>query len=235
MRSPEEINRILTDRISDFLYCPTRQAVKNLAREGFRHFGSDMVRCGDVMYDAALHFGRLAAGPAAPVKKSGLAKFAVCTLHRAENTDDGANLKSIVRALNAINEQCSILMPMHPRTRQKIRSMKLHVAFRPIAPVGYLDMIRLLRDCEFVLTDSGGLQKESYFFKKPCIVLRDETEWSELQESGYVQLAGADYHKLVRAAARLIRKKPEKSYRENFYGRGNAATLIAGHLLRKLS
>lgn len=194
MNMPEEINRIVTDRISDLLFCPTDTAVNNLKREGFEQFPSRMVKTGDVMYDAALFYTKFSKVPYFVGKKS-LKKFALCTIHRAENTDSKERLESIMEALSVIAETMDVVLPVHPRTVKKIKEFGL--SFRNenlhlVDPVGYLEMVWLLQNCELVLSDSGGLQKEAYFFNKACITLRDETEWTELITSGTNRLAGCN-------------------------------------------
>lgn len=184
-KMPEEINRVLTDHASDLLLVPTNMAAKNLAAEGIT--GDKVVCVGDVMYDACIFYSARARQPEAisvPLDEP----FILCTLHRAENTDNLHRLSSIVTLINEISEDINILFPMHPRTLQAMRKLETEELRRQICiiePVGFLEMTWLLAHCELVLTDSGGLQKEAYFFRKPCLTLRDETEWMELVEAGY--------------------------------------------------
>ncbi len=234
MKMPEELNRILTDRISDFLFCPTQQSVGNLEKEGFRNFDCEIVRSGDVMYDAALHFRKMAKQKSDILKRNKLSSFALCTLHRAENTDHANHLRSIIHALNNINNDLEVVMPVHPRTKKKLQSLDLKTNFKSISPAGYLDMLQLTSNAEFVMTDSGGLQKESYFFKKPCIVMRSETEWTELKKGGYVIICGTDSGKIISSASKILNSTDRKKYDEKFYGRGNASEIITKHLLKSV-
>lgn len=187
-KMPEEINRVLTDHASDLLLVPTSTAAKNLAAEGIS--GPKVLCVGDVMYDACIFYRARARQPEAigvPLDEP----FILCTLHRAENTDNPDRLSAIVKLINEISEEINIVFPMHPRTLQavrKLRTEELRQEICIIEPVGFLEMTWLLAHCELVLTDSGGVQKEAYFYQKPCLTLRDETEWVELVEAGYNQL-----------------------------------------------
>lgn len=190
-RMPEEINRVLTDHASDILFAPTGTAMRNLAAEGIAPAKCHLV--GDVMYDASLFYRDRARRPAW-FDALGIAPgdFVLATIHRAENTDDPARLAGILRGLGEAG--LPVVLPLHPRTRGRLRecgitpSANLHV----VDPVGYLEMVWLEANCRLVATDSGGVQKEAYFFAKPCVTLRDETEWVELVEGGWNVLAGAD-------------------------------------------
>ncbi|MBA3827736.1 MAG: UDP-N-acetylglucosamine 2-epimerase (non-hydrolyzing) [Taibaiella sp.] len=226
MHMPEEINRILTDRISSLLFCPTDAAIENLEKEGFKDFTANYYKVGDVMEDAAIFYSGESARRAKVIQELKLETkpFALCTIHRAENTDDLNNLRSIVSALNEINRTLSIVLPLHPRTKKIFEVNNISPEFTVIDPVGYFDMIELLKKCTLVLTDSGGLQKEAFFFGKYCITLREQTEWIELVENGYNYIAGTDDKKIVRLAAKLAgREFPDK---KNLYGNGAAASNI---------
>ena len=165
MKMPEEINRILSDRVSKWLFCPTQTAVDNLHREGYDNFQSQISLSGDVMYDAALYYSsRLDEVPSKvemPDKS-----YALVTLHREENTDDEGTLRRLMGILENMDEE--VVLPLHPRTRKKLEGFGITPRIKTIDPVGYYDMIRLLKNCSFVLTDSGGLQKEAFFFEKFC-------------------------------------------------------------------
>ena len=194
MQMPEEINRILTDRVSDVLFCPTQTAVENLQKEVFPFVTASglqqqIIKAGDVMQDGAIFYSSLANKPAYEFSKN----FVLCTIHRAENTDDELRLKEIFEALEEITKEVQIVLPLHPRTKQIIQKLKLDIKnLTIIDPVGYLEMIWLIDHCGLVVTDSGGLQKEAFFFKKHCITLRDETEWIELIDNNFNVLAGAE-------------------------------------------
>lgn len=229
MDMPEEINRILTDRISDILFCPTDQAVENLNCEGYGNIACKIVKCGDVMQDAALFYAAKSRMPEAVIAD----RFILCTLHRAENTDDTARLKNIMAALEVLLQKCQVVFPLHPRTRAKLEKMNYdfeHSAILFINPVGYLEMVALLKKCVLVMTDSGGLQKEAYFFRKYCVTMRDETEWVELVEKGYNSLVGSDQKKIVAEAERLL-AKGALQVSEALYGSGDAGTFIVNQLL----
>jgi len=230
MNMPEEINRILTDRISNVLFCPTDQAVKNLSLEGFKNFGNDILNVGDVMYDAAMYYADFSN------KKSTVSipenDFVLVTIHRAENTDDPARLKSIVEALNEISKKLRVILPLHPRTKKIIANLGLELAFEPIEPVGYFEMIEFLKKCRLVLTDSGGLQKEAYFFNKYCITMRDETEWIELVETEANFLAGSNKDKIISVFNNLI--DTNVNFKPGLYGNGKAGDKIVEYFLSSM-
>ncbi|MGL1934854.1 MAG: UDP-N-acetylglucosamine 2-epimerase (non-hydrolyzing) [Fibrobacterales bacterium] len=224
MKMPEEVNRILTDRISDLLLCPTEQAMSNLMKEGFENIDATIVNSGDVMQDAALYYSQYATRLQGQIPD----KFILATMHRAENTDDIDRLNNIVAALNELNNECPVILPLHPRTQKIIQDNEITLDCMVIDPVGYLVMIDLLKKCSMVMTDSGGLQKEAYFFKKPCVTLRDETEWTELVEGGYNSLAGADRESIICSYKEMINKQLDFS--TDFYGGGTAAQKIIQQL-----
>ena len=230
MRMPEEINRILTDRISDYLFCPTDAAVSNLIAEGFKNYNSKIYKVGDVMYDAALYYSKFSKDRSSVMSENGLEdkKFVLCTVHREENTNNLENLKSIIAALNKINMQTRVVLPLHPRTRKVIKKNNLKLAFNPLEPVGYFDIIELLKHCRLVITDSGGMQKEAYFFGKYCITLREETEWVELVSSKVNLLAGTNKKKILNSFIRLSERKPVKV--TSLYGNGKASEKIVSLL-----
>jgi UDP-GlcNAc3NAcA epimerase len=221
MRMPEEINRILTDRISDILFCPTDTAVINLRNEG--SVGTHVIKSGDVMLDAAMHYSQKSIKPKINLPEN----FILATLHRAENTDDLNNLKSIIKALETISSNHAVVLPIHPRTKSKLEKinynfLKSKILF--INPVSYFEMIFLLKNCKLVMTDSGGLQKESYFFNKNCIVLREQTEWIELIDNGCNILAGANYETIIREFDQFLGKKFK--FDNGLYGDGRAGQII---------
>lgn len=238
MRMPEEINRVLTDRVSKWLFCPTDVAVGNLAREGFGAEGGNdrdrplVANVGDVMLDAALYY-RVKAAPCEQIANlvSGNAQgYYLATVHRAENTDDPARLKNIIAALDSISARMPVVLPMHPRTRKILSSAGIPAGrITVLEPVGYFDMLYLLTNCRGVFTDSGGLQKEAYFFAKPCVTLRDETEWSELLDGGYNILTGAENRRILAAEETIAARRPDYSVR--LYGDGDAG----GEIVRRLA
>lgn len=225
MEMPEEINRILTDRISNILFCPTDTAVNNLKREGYDNMPIRIIKNGDVMQDAAMYYAARAEHKSDIIKKIGLPKFVLATIHRQENTDSPENLKNIITGLNEINSQIPVIVPIHPRTRNILKQLNIIPEFKLIDPVGYFDMIMLLKSCELVITDSGGVQKEAFFFGKHCITLREQTEWVELVENGFNLLVGSDSAKLKSAFEHFRTKASDFS--TDLYGKGNAAKIIA--------
>lgn len=229
MAMPEEINRILTDRISDLLCCPTDAAMHNLKQEGFDTFDLSYLKTGDVMQDAALYYSDLISNDTV-VSRMGLenGKFILCTLHRAENTDDPARMSAILKSLREINKEVPVVIPIHPRTKSKVNPADLD-GIKCIDPQGYLDMIALLKSCKLVMTDSGGLQKEAYFFQKYCITLRTETEWVELVEGGYNLVAGFESDKIMESFNNL--KNRVWKGETGLYGGGKASEIICDAIL----
>ncbi len=230
MAMPEEINRILTDRISNVLFCPTATAVNNLKREGFDNMPVRIIKNGDVMQDAAMYYAAKAEQKSDVLKQIGLSKFILATIHRQENTDSTKNLKNIIDGLNEINRQTPVVVPIHPRTRNILAQLNIIPEFKLIDPVGYFDMIMLLKSCQLVITDSGGVQKEAFFFGKHCITLREQTEWVELVENGFNILVGSDSKKLKDAFEFFKTKKSDFSI--NLYGKGKAAEIAAKEIVR---
>lgn len=230
MNMPEEINRILTDRISDILFCPTDNATENLNNEGYENINCRIVKNGDVMQDAALFYESKAQKPTFDIPEN----FILATIHRAENTDDISRLTDIFEAFEELTKTISVVLPLHPRTKQKLTTLNYNLSESSIyfiEPVGYLEIVYLLKNCCLVMTDSGGLQKEAYFFKKPCITLREETEWVELVENGFNILTGSDKNKINNAFTQLLNK--EISFDIDLYGNGKACKRIVKELLAK--
>jgi len=223
MQMPEEINRIVTDRLSRILFTSTQAAEDNLTKEGFNEFENiDSYLVGDVMKDAALFFER---GAFKPVELSNeIDDFFLCTFHRAENTDDPKVLENIVNALNDIHKNIMpVVLPIHPRTKNAIEKHGLRIEINVISPVSYLEMIWLLKNSKAALTDSGGLQKEAYFFNKPCITIREQTEWVELIEAGASVLTGSDPQKIIAAAKNIETMNFDNS---KLYGDGRTSQKI---------
>lgn len=223
-RMPEEINRILTDHISSLLFAPTSTAVRNLAREGIAD--ERVSHAGDVMYDATMFYRSRARKPAwFDDLNLALQDFVLCTIHRAENTDDRSRLRGILAGLGKAERP--VVLPLHPRTRTVIESNAISVPANVCLadPVGYLEMTWLEMNCAVIATDSGGVQKEAYFHRKHCVTLRDETEWVELIESGANVLAGSDPEK-IEHAIRDCRSRPWSATADE-YGDGAAAGRIA--------
>lgn len=230
-RMPEEINRILTDNISTLLFCPAQKAVDNLRHEGFDK-GPHSIHCvGDVMYDAALYYSSLPGNDILERLNIKGENFLLCTVHRAENTNDILRLKNIIAALNTLHASVPVILPLHPRTKAVLTKENIEIDFHIIDPVGYPDMLQLLKHCSLVITDSGGLQKEAFYFDKYCVILRDETEWVELVENKYCFLAGSSTTFIVDAVMAYADKKIPAPLK--LYGAGNAGELIADILLKQ--
>lgn len=228
MKMPEEINRILTDRISTILFCPTATAINNLKKEGFDQLDIEISQVGDVMYDAALFYAKKSRKPKFEVPE----KFILTTCHRAENTDDEKKLKNIIDGLNEINQDTPVILPLHPRTKNYIAKYNLKPEFQLVDPVGYLEMVYLLQNCSMVMTDSGGLQKEAFFFQKPCITLRDETEWVELVEHKVNYLCQVvNTGEIVQLFQKVKGEKID--FDINLYGKGDTSELIVNKLLKR--
>lgn len=226
MQMPEEVNRILTDRVSQILFCPTDTAVQNLKKEGYDNFEVKVVNSGDVMQDGAIFYKSFAKKPACEIKDD----FVLCTIHRAENTDNESRLRNIFEGLDIVAHERQIILPLHPRTKKILRNLNIDVSsLNIIDPVGYLEMVWLIDNCSVVMTDSGGLQKEAYFFEKQCITLRDETEWVELVENGFNTLVGAESEKIVNA---FRNSRAFKVKGLNLYGGGYASEKIIKELLK---
>ena len=231
MLMPEEVNRIITDRLATVLFVPTYNAINNLQKEGYDHFNCKIILSGDIMQDAALYYAEKS-GEKAKLPNSIPEKFILCTLHRAENTDNFERLKSIVDSLNEINKEIPIVLPLHPRTKKMLQSFDLKLDVHLLDPVGYFEMIELLKKCSLVMTDSGGLQKEAYFFKKPCLTLRDQTEWTELVTNGFNKIVGADKTQILIGYREMLNASPD--YSKELYGGGKAGEKILNYLKKSL-
>lgn len=229
MAMPEEQNRILTDRLSSLLFCPTQTAIDNLTKEGYP-FTNKLILSGDVMQDAAMYYAENSEARSTVFKSLGLHDFVLCTLHRAENTNDLNRLQSIINALEKINIERKVVLPLHPRTQKIMKDAGMKTNLTIIDPVGYFDMLELLKHCSLVMTDSGGLQKEAFFFQKFCITLRDETEWVELINGGFNLLAGADEVKIMQAYSTAL--TAQCNFNIDLYGGGKAAARIVSELVK---
>jgi len=228
---PEEINRIVADHLSDVLFGSTQTAVENLRREGIDEAKIQSV--GDVMYDAALHFSAVAAAKSTVLDNHGLSRggYVLATVHRAENTDNPLRLKAIVQGLEEIAATHPVILPLHPRTRDRMAAQGL--AFDKVVviqPVGYLDMVALESSAALIATDSGGVQKEAFFYSVPCVTLRDETEWVELVDLGWNRLASPAAEGGIGPAIRAALSSRGREAKP--YGDGHASTKIAEFLAR---
>lgn len=225
---PEEINRILTDHIATVLFSPTQTAVRNLENEGIAKEAVHLV--GDVMYDAVLHFRELVRRRSGIMDRLGLKgrPYVLCTIHRAENTDDRSHLRNLFSALASVARTIPVVLPLHPRTLSVLSASDIdanpHPDLRVIEPLGYLDMMQLEAAAALIVTDSGGVQKEAFFHRVPCVTLRHETEWVELLEAGWNRLAPPDDTESIVTAIRDAIGSAGRSI--DLYGDGDAARRI---------
>lgn len=247
---PEEINRISCDHMSTLLFTPTVSGVTNLEKEGFSTENKNQAyidnphvfHCGDVMFDNSMYFAEVSNQFSSILEKKNLTKneFVLMTVHRDSNTDVEENMNAIFKSVLELGEehQLTFVLPLHPRTKAR---MKTHLSadildqveeskwVKIIDPVGFMDIIELEKNSRMIVTDSGGLQKEAYFFQKPCVILRPQTEWVEIVENGNALLAGADYDK-IKSSFNQLMSKTDYSY-PTFYGDGKAAEFICEKML----
>jgi len=218
---PEEINRITTDRISDLLLVPSLNAMKLLEKEGLKE---NSLFVGDVMFDSILFYQKMAEEKFSIFDITNENDFYLATVHRAENTDDKQRLQNIFSAFSELDKP--VILPLHPRTKSKLEGIQFSDNVKIIEPVSYLEMILLLKKCSKVLTDSGGLQKEAYFMQKPCVTLRDETEWIETLTGNWNYIVGTNKELIIeKAAVNAFDKQGE------YYGDGKAGEKIVKALL----
>ncbi len=246
MTMPEEQNRIVCDQLSSLLFAPTETAMENLRHEGFMDSkavfangrGRQVYNSGDIMYDNSLYFAGIAAEKTTVLKDNALEpnRFVLATIHRDNNTDDSRRLTAIFRALLKISEDCTVALPLHPRTaklletnlEKELHEMLLHSNVRIVPPVSFLEMTALEQNARMVLTDSGGVQKEAFFFARPCVIMRPETEWVEIVEQGAGIIADADSDRIIDAYNVFKNKKLNL---KPVFGDGNASTIIAEKML----
>jgi len=250
-KMPEEINRILCDHSSTLLFSPTKTGFNNLIHEGFKtnttaSYTADnpgIFLCGDIMYDNSIHFSNLSDENSTLINDLELTKnaFILATVHRNNNTDNVTNLNEIFNSFLTIASEFNkkIVLPLHPRTKKMLpsilnqnlyKSIIENTNIKIIVPVSFLDMIALEKHAKLIITDSGGVQKEAFFFKKPCIILRQETEWPELVEYGVATICGANSKKIILAYNYFTNKTDELSY-PNIFGDGKAAQFICEQLI----
>jgi len=253
-KMPEELNRILCDHVSTLLFSPTKTGVDNLQKEGFSlenvaPYSNDnpkIYHTGDVMYDNSLYFAEVAEKEFSKYEKFGLKKdnFILATIHRDNNTDDPKRLTAIFKALNDISKENDLIvfLPVHPRTKAKMKEnlsedLRKEIENNPkfvlTDPVSFLEIISLEKNCKMITTDSGGLQKEAFFFNKPCVILRPQTEWVEIVEAGAAILADANENRIKDACKTLLAKK--FSELPALYGDGKAAEFICSEMLKYLA
>ena len=231
---PEEVNRVVADHVSDLLFAPTDTAVENLLREGISR--RRVAKVGDVMYDAALFYSRKAESLSGVLERLRLhdRSYVLATIHRAENTDDANRLRRIFDGLNHLSQEMPVVFPVHPRTRKALYRVagRDRSGVQIIPPVGYLDMVMLEKNARLVITDSGGVQKEAFFYRVPCVTLREETEWTELVKAGWNVLISPtrdDLPRLLRRRLLTFRTPPTNVLP---YGRGQAAQAVVARLCR---
>ena len=250
---PEEINRIACDHMSTLLFTPSETGHRNLLNEGIKNDQKEAASidnpkiylCGDIMYDNSLYFSAVSEQKSKILKELEITtdEFILCTIHRDTNTDDTANLNAIFRALLRIQKTSNlkIVLPLHPRTKEKLNynldenlltELNQNNNFKIIPPLGFLDIISLEKNARLIITDSGGLQKEAFFFQKPCVILREQTEWIEIVENGNALIAGANELKIISSVETLI-KRTDFTY-PNLYGDGNAANFICKKITEEL-
>ena len=250
---PEEVNRIMCDHVSSFLFTPTKTGLINLIKEGFdaealppyNANNPKIYHCGDVMYDNSLYFSSVAETKTTILEKLKLQKnmFILATIHRNNNTDEPKRLNALFKALNDISKEnkLDVLLPLHPRTAKLLETnlekdlyseIKKNPQFKITEPASFLEMIVLEKNCKLVMTDSGGVQKEAFYFEKPCVILRPETEWVELVECGTAIIANADENKIKKAFTDLVSKKGLQF--PKLYGDGHAAEFICDQLIKYL-
>lgn len=239
---PEEINRIVCDHCSTLLFTPTHAGLDNLVREGFPidndgPYDIDhpkVYHCGDIMYDNSLHFSKVADQKAKVLKQLGLEgkPYVLATLHRDSNTDQSERLNDILEAFKELSKEITIVLPMHPRTRKKAGDFHADNVI-VIEPVSFLEMIQLEKHAQLILTDSGGVQKESYFFQKPCVIMRPETEWVEIVETGAGILTDADFGKILEASRHYLQQPPVDF--PEIFGNGHAAEFMLEMILESFN
>ena len=251
---PEEINRIMCDHVSTLLFSPTKTGFDNLIQEGFLSqtkapYSIDnpkIYHCGDVMYDNSLFFSKISDVKTSIINDLKLKNngFILATIHRNNNTDEPIRMNALFKSLNdiSINHQLQIVLPLHPRTsnllernlsKDLVEAIRLNSNFKIISPVSFLEMLALEKNCCLVMTDSGGVQKEAFYFEKPCVILRPETEWIELLENGAALIADADENKIKFSFEQLIAKK-DLSF-PKLYGDGNAAEFICSEIINQIT
>lgn len=250
---PEEVNRIMCDHVSTLLFSPTKTGYDNLVKEGFKQDNAapynannpKIYHCGDVMYDNSLFFSKVAEQKTDILSKYQLKnnQFILATIHRNNNTDEPERLNALFSALNTISvsENLDVILPLHPRTAklletnlnpELLKQIKSNAKFHIAAPASFLEMIALEKNCKIVMTDSGGVQKEAFYFEKPCVILRPETEWIELVECGTAIIADANETKIIDSYKTLTQKQNMQF--PKLYGDGKASEFICGEMVKHL-
>ncbi|MFQ5730220.1 MAG: non-hydrolyzing UDP-N-acetylglucosamine 2-epimerase [Waddliaceae bacterium] len=233
---PEEINRILTDQCADLLFTPAEQASRQLLSEGILE--QKIFQVGDVMLDAFLHYQKKAEQKSTILEQLGLnsTDYVLVTIHRAANTDNSDRLKEIIMGLRTIGGTTRVVFSLHPRTKKALEKQQLLASAKEdlmfIEPVGFFDMIQLESHAQMILTDSGGVQKEAYYCKVPCLILRDETEWTELLEYGFNRLVTAKKESIITSFQEC--RKAHPNWGQELYGTGTSSKQIVEILMRPI-
>jgi UDP-GlcNAc3NAcA epimerase len=226
MRMPEEVNRILIDRISNLLFCSSAKALENLKLEGYDNFPSIVHNTGDVLQDAAIYYSSISSLKSDIINRLNINQsYALATISRHENIENPTKLKGIINALNLINRDQQVIAPLHPSILKYLREANLEPNFKIIPLLNYFDMVELLKNSNIVLTDGYGVQREAFFFGKCCVTLRNETEWTELVQNGYNMLGSTDTEFILIATHEMLNRKPDFS--KDLYGNGKASERIA--------
>ena len=232
-KMPEEYNRVETDKLSTILFCPTQKAMDNLIAENYASKECEIVFSGDVMLDAASYYAQFSNQKSNILSTQKIEHgFILCTIHREENTINLERLKLLLAAINELCLSFDVVFPIHPRTKKIIEEQNLDCDAKIMDPVGYFDLIELVKTCSLVMTDSGGLQKEAFFFNRPCVTLRSETEWTELVDGGFNKLAIESSAKIVEAAIEM--RKLEIINPPLLYGDGRSCERIVAKLIEYL-
>ena len=236
MEMPEELNRILTDRVSSFLFCPTKSSVLNLKNEGIE---KGVFNVGDVMLDVATHVKNLSRNQSNFKNNIGLlnSNYILVTCHRAENTNNTEKLIQILKSLDQLSKDFKIVFPIHPRTSKIIDNKNLNHLLKNliiIEPLSYTEMIDFLSNAILIITDSGGLQKEAFFCETPCLTIREETEWTETVEIGANVLVKAESKHILNGVNKVLKTKNNIVFKHNPYGDGSSASLILEKILTNL-
>ena len=222
MNMPEEINRVLSDRISDILFCNSDRSIKNLVSEGYKNFDCIIQNSGDLMYDCFLNFKN-------KIIKPSNSEYVLVTCHRESNTSEN-NLKEIIKALNHLSKEHEIIFPIHPRTKAKMDSLDIKLEFDSINPVDYFNFIGLLKNCKYLITDSGGAVRESYWLNKPSLLLLEKPLWPELVEAGVCLNTIPKFDQIISQFSSL--KNINDKFPKGIFGDGKASSIITENLMK---
>ncbi|RPH31363.1 MAG: UDP-N-acetylglucosamine 2-epimerase (non-hydrolyzing) [Bacteroidales bacterium] len=229
LQSEGEVNRLLTDRISNLLFCPSSKALENLKSEGFENYTCKIFNVGDILQEVAYYYGSISSSKSDIINRLGIKQtYALATINRHEYYDDLSKLKGIVKALNTINREQQVIVPLHQSKLRYFREINIEPIFKIVPYLNYFDMVELLKSSNIVLTDSGTVQREAFYFGKCSVMLRHDTEWAELVQNGYSMLGSTDSEFILIAYNEMISRKPD--FTADIYGKGKASERIAEHL-----